>query len=156
MEETSVGSAESGVCCGFFAGPMALLLVANIAFLSLTVRNICQSAAVSDMASTGQALSKKRFLILSSKLFTIMGLTWAFGFLANLTPDSSVLWYLFAIFGSLQGVFICLGFVCRKRVYHMLKTRLNFGYKQETVPELNTGATTYSGIMRTEQGTPGE
>ena len=105
----------------FFAGPVACILIANIAFFTLTVRSICATSKATEVASGG--ISVKRHLLLNVKLTSVMGLTWVFGFIANGLEDSLILWYLFIVFGSLQGVFIFVGFVCNRRVRNMLRDK---------------------------------
>ena len=62
-------------------------------------------------------------MILYCKLASIMGLTWVFGFVASAT-HFEVIRYLFVIFNSLQGLFICLAFVCNRKVFRLLKQRV--------------------------------
>ncbi|KAJ8319280.1 hypothetical protein KUTeg_004371 [Tegillarca granosa] len=51
-----------------------------------------------------------------------MGLTWICGFVATFS-NVMVLWYIFIIFNSLQGVFIFIAFVCNKKVYYLIRGR---------------------------------
>ncbi|KAJ4428438.1 hypothetical protein ANN_24475 [Periplaneta americana] len=53
------------------------------------------------------------------KLFTIMGLTWIFGFIAAL-GNQPILWYPFIIFNGLQGAFIFVMFDMKRKIGHML------------------------------------
>ena len=59
-------------------------------------------------------------LFLYAKLSFVMGLSWVFGFLAALF-DWPALWYVFIIFNSLQGAFICLSFVCTAKVFRLMR-----------------------------------
>ena len=113
-------SSKWGLVC-FFAAPIGLLLLANVVFFTMTLWNIYRTSREAVAASKGHVLSRKRQLILNIKLSAVMGLTWLFGFLALALPRDTALWYLFIIFGSLQGVVICLGFVCSKNVFRLMK-----------------------------------
>lgn len=48
------------------------------------------------------------------RLSTIMGLTWFFGLIASIVDQSYLLWYLFIILNTLQGLFIFIAFGCKK------------------------------------------
>ena len=106
----------------FFAAPIAVLLLINILFFILTVVNICHASLAAKFVSKGQRMSKRSHLVLYVKLTAVMGLTWIFGYLANSSPEhSQIMWYLFVVFNSLQGLIICIGFVCNRRVINLLR-----------------------------------
>lgn len=48
------------------------------------------------------------------RLSTIMGLTWLTGLMASMVDQSDVLWYLFVILNTLQGLFIFIAFGCKQ------------------------------------------
>ena len=48
------------------------------------------------------------------KLFFLMGISWIVGFIAPFLGNN-ILWYVFVILNSLQGVFIFVAFVMNKR-----------------------------------------
>jgi len=105
----------------FFAVPLAVLLLLNSIFYVLTVVSIHR---ISESTKMVQQQSDKVRLILYIKLSAIMGLTWLFGFIATLAQVSA-LWYIFILFNSLQGAFICLTFVCTKKVCRLLKEKMS-------------------------------
>ena len=117
----------------FFAAPLAVTLIINMVFFSLTVWSICRTDKSTKSATEGKTggLSRKTCLLLYIKLSLIMGFTWVFGFLANITAESAVLWYLFIVFGSLQGLFICIAFGFNREVLHLLKERV-FGAEKRS------------------------
>lgn len=62
-------------------------------------------------------------LMLYVRLSTLMGFTWTFGFAAAIV-DNTVLWYIFEISVPFQGILIFVSFVCKPRVYNLMKKRL--------------------------------
>ena len=107
-----------------FAIPLAILLIVNIIFYIVTVRAIVLISRATRIVKK----SEKRRFLLYVKLCVIMGLTWVFAFVAAFS-DVQVLWYLFIIFNTLQGLFICLAFICTKKVYRLLKEKIGGGGK---------------------------
>lgn len=113
-----------------FALPMAILLFVNILLFTVTIVHICiidrqtkkaMQNSFTQSAPNSMQKEKNRF-ILYIKLSFIMGLTWIFGFLATLT-EHHVLWYVFIVFNTLQGAFLCLAFVCTKKVFRLLRKK---------------------------------
>ena len=102
-----------------FAVPLALILVVNFVLFGITVRNLC---LISIETKSVRGDDRNQFG-LYVKLSTIMGLTWVFGFIASLF-DLPVLWYVFVVFNTLQGAFICFAFVCTRKVFRLLGERL--------------------------------
>ena len=92
-----------------FAVPLALIIVVNFVLFGITVKSVRSD----DRNQFG----------LYVKLSTIMGLTWVFGFIALLV-DLPVLWYVFVVFNTLQGAFICFAFVCTRKVFRLLQERV--------------------------------
>ena len=101
-----------------FALPVALLLAVNTVLFCVTVKNLC---LISREAKRARSNERGQF-VLYVKLSTIMGLTWVIGFVASLT-DLPVLWYVFVVFNTLQGAFVCFAFVCTKKVFRLLHER---------------------------------
>ena len=105
----------------YFALPVFIILMCNFAFFAMSIYHIMSS-------SGGETVTKRRHgkgkrLILYAKLSTIMGLTWVFGYVGAVT-GSSVMWYLFVICNSLQGLFICISFLCNSKIRKLLNARL--------------------------------
>ena len=101
-----------------FALPLALLLAVNTVLFGVIVKNLC---LISRDAKRARCNERGQF-VLYVKLSTIMGLTWVFGFVASLA-DMPVFWYVFVVFNTLQGAFICFAFVCTKKVFRLLHER---------------------------------
>ncbi|XP_046554740.1 G-protein coupled receptor Mth2-like [Haliotis rubra] len=103
----------------FFASPLLLLICLNFVFFSIAAKNI-HDAKRKSAAYLGKGDSNQFGIYV--KLSVIMGLTWVLGFLASLFPYT-VMWYIYIIFNTLQGMFICIAFVFTKRVWHSLWER---------------------------------
>ena len=101
-----------------FALPVGILLLINTTLYVLTIIGIHKVSKATRMVK--RPSDDKRRLFLYAKLSTIMGLTWIFGFIAAST-DNTVMWYIFIILNTLQGLFICLAFVCTKMVFKSLR-----------------------------------
>ena len=105
----------------YFALPVAILLMFNFAFFIMSIYHILNSSG--NETVTRRRHSRRKRLILYAKLSTIMGLTWVFGYVGAVT-GSSVIWYFFSVFNSLQGLFICIAFLCNSKVRKLLNARL--------------------------------
>ena len=124
-----------------FGLPVAVLLTANLIFYILTVHSICMASKATKLV---QNKSENIRVLLYIKLSAIMGLTWIFGFIATST-QSEVMWYLFIVFNSLQGLFIFLAFVCNRRVLGLLREKFCKGKaKRAEPPSGETRSTTVS------------
>ena len=97
----------------FFALPMGMLLVLNLFSYCLVIKSLYKT--VKSTASLRENNNgKKRLFLIYVKITTIMGFTWIFGFAATFTHDQ-VLSYIFVVLNTLQGLFICLAFLCNKK-----------------------------------------
>ncbi|XP_064625852.1 uncharacterized protein LOC135486721 isoform X1 [Lineus longissimus] len=101
----------------FFLIPVAIVLVANLVLFMLTLYGICTVQKQAKAARKGK--KDKYYLFIYFKLFVIMGLTWLFGFIGTVS-NSEPIWYLFIVFNSMQGLFICFVFLCRKNIWHQV------------------------------------
>ncbi|XP_076441548.1 uncharacterized protein LOC143280758 isoform X2 [Babylonia areolata] len=90
--------------------PVALTLVANVTFFCLTIRTIRQSPKL-----LSKSREDERHVWIYLKLSTLTGVTWVLAFVVFFTQVRE-LRYLFTLVNGLQGVFVCLSFVCNRRV----------------------------------------
>lgn len=60
------------------------------------------------------------------RLSTIMGLTWLTGLMASLVDQSDLLWYLFVVLNTLQGLFIFIAFGCKRSKLANVRILLNY------------------------------
>jgi hypothetical protein len=103
----------------FVVLPIAVLLLFNaVAFVTaaLFLRKHSQNKAAKQASGNGRST----FLIYV-KLSTLMGFTWLFGLLALVITSTTVFWYLFVIFTSLQGVFVAMAFVLNAKTFGLYK-----------------------------------
>ena len=109
---------DSKGLCIFFLAPLALILLMNLFFFTLSLKNICMSyrTKIEDVKQR-----KPGQILIYLKLSVVMGLTWVFGFLGNVVNDD-IFWTLFAISNGLQGLFIFLGFAL-SQVITIIKKR---------------------------------
>ena len=114
----------------FFALPIGILLICNVTFFLMSVYHIFNASG--DETVTRRRHGKRKRLILYTKLSTIMGLTWVFGYVGALT-GSTVIWYLFIVCNSLQGLFICIAFLCNSKVHKLLSARLGKSLSRTSV-----------------------
>ena len=101
----------------FFALPMGILLLLNLLCYCLVIKSLVitsKSTALVHQNSDGN----KRLFLIYVKLTTIMGFIWIFGFAATFA-DVPFLWYIFVVLNTLQGLFICVAFVCTKNVFKL-------------------------------------
>ena len=73
---------------------------------------------------------KKKISSHSFQVAFLMGFTWVFAFIAYYT-NVAILWYVFIILNSSQGLYIFLAFTCTPQVISLWKTKLDIGAKQE-------------------------
>ena len=106
----------------FMLIPVAILMLFNSIFFSLSVRSICVTKRQS--SKTLQTRSNCEVFIYI-KLSIVMGLTWTFGYIATLIRNN-IFWYLFIIFNGSQGLFIFCSFVLKKNVYRAVRQCLQF------------------------------
>jgi len=57
------------------------------------------------------------------RLALLMGISWIMGIVAGFV-DVSILWIIFILFNTLQGLFIFLAFTCTAKVRRVLKSKL--------------------------------
>ena len=103
----------------FFALPMGILLLLNLFLYCLVIKGLAKTSKSTALVRQNNDGNKRLFLIYV-KLTTIMGFTWIFGFAATFA-DLPVLWYIFVVLNTLQGLFICLAFVCTKNVFKLFQ-----------------------------------
>ncbi|XP_065220913.1 uncharacterized protein LOC135845947 [Planococcus citri] len=102
----------------FFVGPVCLILIINgVLFLH-----------TSYMLHSNRCESVNQKSRVNFKLFTRIGLltgfTWITGFIAGYT-QILIIWFLFVVLNTAQGIFIFTAFSCKKRVIRSFLKRIN-------------------------------
>ena len=101
----------------FFGLPLGILLLLNLLLYCLVIKALAITSRSSTLMRQNNNGNKRLFRIYV-QLTTIMGFTWIFGFAATFA-DIPVLWYIFVVLNTLQGLFICLTFVCKRNVFKL-------------------------------------
>ncbi|XP_064631809.1 uncharacterized protein LOC135490322 [Lineus longissimus] len=108
---------EQGLIYAFIL-PVALLIGLNGILFIITIVAIVKAKKLGKKAKAGTCKGTKLEFVIYLKLSLLMGFTWIFGFVGTFT-DNTVIWYLFIVFNTLQGVFIGVAFACNKRIFGM-------------------------------------
>lgn len=143
----------------FFAGPAGALMLLNITLFTSTAVMVIGSTKTSVKRSGSAA---RRNFSLYVRLSVMMGLSWTLGLVAGYM-DVEVLWYLFIIFNTLEGLFIFVAFSCTHKVGgyirdHVLACAKQEPYRSATLSSgsgynsNNSTGTTNSGFSR--RGSP--
>ena len=108
-----------------FIVPIGVLLLFNIFLFGFSaVRFLKNQSSIAQ--SLGSAVLKKRKIknvLICMKLSTLMGFSWLFGLLQVIVEIETVIFtYLFVIFVSLQGLFICVAFVFKTRCLKLYRS----------------------------------
>ena len=93
-----------------FVAPLVLSLSFNIISFIWIVFNLCKSTLQNRTGKKPQ-LNVRLYVA----VFTVMGLTWIFGFIAILTR-SSWAWYPFIVLNSTQALAVSFSFTCSKKI----------------------------------------
>ncbi|XP_068633263.1 G-protein coupled receptor Mth2-like isoform X1 [Battus philenor] len=116
----------------YLYGPMFILCLANMVFFIMTVIKIAQIKQQTAMlkskesAMHDQHRKDKQRLLLYLKLFTVMGINWILEVISALYPTADYIWTFTDAYNVLIGVTIFVIFVCKRKIFHLIKKR----YKQ--------------------------
>ncbi|XP_060572788.1 adhesion G protein-coupled receptor E3-like [Ruditapes philippinarum] len=118
----------------FFIGPLAFFKLIDIIGFIFTS---CFIARARQQGSRANNNGKLCSFFLYIKLSAVMGLTWVFAFLATFT-NNTVIWYMFIIFNTLQGVFIAASFLCSRKVFKLVRNKISKGKHAPLTTTLST------------------
>ncbi|CAG0888939.1 unnamed protein product [Cyprideis torosa] len=91
-----------------FIGPVIVILLANVLFLSLGIAVVCRHRHSSlSLKEQSRMENLSSALRMSISLVFLLGLTWTFGIMF-VTSNNVVMAYIFTVVNTLQGVFIFL------------------------------------------------
>lgn len=94
-----------------FVTPLAISLLFNLVSFTWIIINLCKSSAVKNRTGKLSQFSVRLYVA----IYSVMGLTWIFGFIAILTR-STWAWYPFIILNSTQALVVSLSFSCTKKI----------------------------------------
>ncbi|KAJ9592307.1 hypothetical protein L9F63_001203, partial [Diploptera punctata] len=110
----------------FFAVPLALVMILNIAFFSSSAHMIFSTTSTTRFTSSSGTQRDFRLYI---RLALVMGLTWTVGLIAGYLNVEG-LWYTFIALNTLQGLFIFLAFTCTEKVVRAFADNLSKCWKR--------------------------
>lgn len=111
----------------FFAGPAGALMLVNVTLFASTAVMVIGSTKTSIKRSGSTA---RRNFSLYVRLSVMMGLSWTLGLIAGYL-DVEVLWYLFVVLNTLEGLFIFVAFSCTHKVGSYLRDHMLACAKRE-------------------------
>ncbi|KAL4716679.1 hypothetical protein ACJJTC_004798 [Scirpophaga incertulas] len=130
----------------YLYGPIVILCIANMVFFILTAIKITQikkqtSVLKSKESSThDQHRKDKQRLLLYVKLFAVMGINWILEVISAVYPQANVVWRVTDAYNVLIGVTIFVIFVCKRKIFRLMKKR----YMQMRGEPVSWGQTTDS------------
>ena len=131
-----------------FVVPVGLILIVITVLLCCTLLSIRRSQKNrSRLFSKGKRKGTNRksgvkFVLMTLKLSTLLGLGWLFGFVGNLT-DNVVILYMFVIITSCQGLFTFIAFCCNAKVLKIFRAKFK-SLSPSTAPQTSQRTTRYS------------
>ncbi|XP_045516279.1 G-protein coupled receptor Mth2-like isoform X3 [Pieris brassicae] len=137
----------------YLYGPMVILCVANLVFFILTalkIREIKEQTAVlksRESATHDKHNKDKQRLLLYVKLFIVMGINWVLEVISALYPKANSIWKFTDAYNVLVGLIIFILFVCKKKIFRLLKNR----YRQVRGRSMNRSQTTTSRTVSTKE-----
>ena len=143
-----LGTKESKIF--LFILPFGLSLIFNL-LLFIVVALRLRENKKSSLRALGKEAKKRESqnVMVCLKLSTLMGFSWLFGLLqVAVETETDAFAYLFIIFVSFQGLFICAAFLFQRKIYDLYK---NFIFKSSSTRSsgTRTGADTPSNTRKT-------
>ncbi|XP_063697144.1 probable G-protein coupled receptor Mth-like 3 [Culicoides brevitarsis] len=130
----------------YFITPLGIMIAINSIFFVLTAIH-CNKVKREIMRVQKSSIREKRrrlfkvdraIVAMNLKLFTVMGVSWILEVISALDYKKHyfVLWHLTDAFNAFLGVFVFLVFICKGRVFKLIKKRL--GIQEEVGPMTRT------------------
>lgn len=122
---------ETSAILIYFYGPMIAVLLLNLILFILTIVRIVQIQSETAILNSKGGIKKssafnsdKQRLVLFSKLFLLMGLTWSMEIVSWAVGGPSYYWYLPDAINFLRAFFIFVIFICKRTVLCSLLIKL--------------------------------
>ncbi|XP_013194890.1 probable G-protein coupled receptor Mth-like 3 isoform X3 [Amyelois transitella] len=138
----------------YLYGPVVILCIINLIFFVLTAIKIVQikkqTAVLKSKESSTHDTQRndKQRLLLYIKLFIVMGINWILEVISAIYPELENFWKITDAYNVLIGVTIFLIFVCKRKIFRLIKKR----YKQvKGEPMSRTQTTVSSRTMSTKE-----
>ena len=94
-----------------FALPVLISIIVNAINFLISVALICMAT------DRKKDISKVHARVILA-IFVTLGITWTFGFIANIS-DLSWAWYPFVLLNSIQSLFIAIAFLATKKIFKL-------------------------------------
>lgn len=126
-----------------FIMPIAVLLLCNVLLFGFSV--FCFLKNQNSIARTlgSNAIKKRQIqnILICVKLSTLMGFSWLFGLLRIIVDNEiPVFAYLFVIFVSFQGLFICVAFLFKRRCLKLYRSLWANTFSSKTASQRNSSS----------------
>ena len=99
--------------------PIGFLLLFNI--IAFVIAAVYLRKHGQNTAARQASVNRRSNFSIYVKLSTLMGFTWLFGLMALVVTSTTVFWYFFVIFTSLQGVFVSVAFAMNVKTFGLYK-----------------------------------
>jgi len=105
----------------FFFSPVACATLFDV--FAFVIKSV-YIARANRVGATATNRRKRCTTIINLKLAFIMGIPWVLALVANMTSNPSaadILWILFIVFNTLQGLVIAISFLCTRKMLRLVK-----------------------------------
>lgn len=126
-----------------FIVPFGVLLLFNLFLFSFVALRLYKNRKSSEQ-SLGKLARKQqtRNILVCIKLSTLMGFSWLFGLLQIAVEiETNIFAYLFVIFVSFQGLFICVAFLLKRNCYRLYRSLISNSLSSSTSRNVPASAT---------------
>ncbi|BFZ05495.1 hypothetical protein BsWGS_08533 [Bradybaena similaris] len=106
----------------FVLVPYFISFIITVIGFAVTLMGLQRSRKVSE--KVGKGSSERTLCLIYIKLSTAMGFSWILSIVTGFYPDSLELQYIYIFLTLLQGVLLFLAFMANKRVYKMIRQRM--------------------------------
>ena len=106
-------------------------------FLSVLLNFICFTISIVIICCSRKGKNNVSHLRMFIALSSLMGVTWLFGFVA-ISIDNTILWYIFIVLNSTQGLFVSVMMICKRRIYELYRSLFVTQKKAKMTKSLST------------------
>ncbi|XP_072022264.1 probable G-protein coupled receptor Mth-like 1 [Amphiura filiformis] len=107
-----------------FGLPIGVHLCVNVVFFTKTAYSLLKAGQMSRKLRNSSNAKRWEELVVCLKISSVMGFTWALGFIEGATDVKAYSW-IFVIINSMQGIFIFMAFGFNHRIRCLLKAKLS-------------------------------
>ncbi|XP_072022380.1 uncharacterized protein [Amphiura filiformis] len=107
-----------------FGLPIGVHLCVNVVFFTKTAYSLLKAGQTSRKLQNSSNANRWEELVVCLKISSVMGFTWALGFIEGATDVEAYSW-IFVIINSMQGIFIFMAFGFNHRIRSLLRAKLS-------------------------------